>query len=430
MLQRHIFKFPREKSHYTLGKKESLNPDLDVKQMWALYKKQEDDADRRVLGYGRYLQEFNKYDLKFGSYKLDTCSKCDTIQNQRDIHPENETLKIVQANHLRHADVAFKMQKHDMENTDPRTASVWGDMMSVQQIPKLSTGAAFYKRKYKVYNEDFYLANTKQHHMYLWGQEEGKKGANDVISCLHKCIETIPDVCKHLICWFDNTSSQLKNVSTLLYLLHRTDSESPLFRFERICLKYAPPGHTFMPPDRAFGNVSKQMKKKKVIGDPYELMDLINEKCKNSTAMWLEREQHFDWGKYLAQFYEVDRNFMRVDQEPLLMKSRWFSFGWSQLPLDAMSGQSVLVQQYPNEIKSRMSLDMSNNWKSFRVEQKRSHTTAAFDTFIAYPDILKLDKKRIRDLCKQKEWLPEKYRDLDIYNLEEDDGSSSSEESE
>ena len=135
-------------------------------------------------------------------------------------------------------------------------------MMSVQQIPKLSTGAAFYKRKYKVYNEDFYLASSDQHRMCLWGQLEGKKGANDVLSCLHNFLEEIPGTCKHLICWFDNTTSQLKNWATLCYLLHRTDSTSPLYKFEQISLKFAPPDHTFMSCDRAFANVSKQLKKK------------------------------------------------------------------------------------------------------------------------------------------------------------------------
>ena len=115
--------------------------------------------------------------------------------------PDNETLKSEKNEHLRMANMAFKMQKHDSENRDPRTQTVWGDMMSVQQIPKLSTGAAFYLRKYKVYNEDFYLASTKTHHMYLWGQSEGRKGANDVISCLHKFLEAIPSECKasHLL---------------------------------------------------------------------------------------------------------------------------------------------------------------------------------------------------------------------------------------
>ena len=86
--------------------------------------------------------------------------------------------------------------------------------MSVLQIPKLPTGAAFHLRKYNIFVEGFYLASTKKNSMLLLGQRDGKKGANDVISALHEFIKTIPQNCKFLICWFDGTSSQLKNITT------------------------------------------------------------------------------------------------------------------------------------------------------------------------------------------------------------------------
>ena len=52
VLRKHIFSFPREQSHYTLSKKETLNPSLDVKQMHTLYQQQEEENERRALGYG------------------------------------------------------------------------------------------------------------------------------------------------------------------------------------------------------------------------------------------------------------------------------------------------------------------------------------------------------------------------------------------
>ena len=428
-LKRHISSFPRERSHYTLGKKEILDPSLDVLKMWTLYKEQEDENDMRVLGYGKYLQIFNEYDLKFGAYKTDTCNTCDMLKEQICSDPDDEELKKQKANHLRQADMAYKMQKQDRDNSGDQTHAIWGDMMSVGQVPKLPTGASFYLRKLKVFNEDFYSATTDQHSMFLWTQMEGKKGANDVISCLHKFLETIPEACKHLICWFDGTSSQLKNTTTLLYLLDRTDSTSPLYKFERISLKYAPPGHTYMAPDRAFGNVSKQLKKREVIGDPKELMDVINEDCKNATAQWLQRKHHFDWGGYLEQYYKPDRDFMRVDGNALLMKARWFSFGFTEVQ-DQETGQSVLVQNFPNEIKIRLVFDMDSEWKSFRVRQENPRRASTYDTFVAHPQPLKLDRNRIRDLRKQRQWLPAKYTDLEIYNLNDDDAASDSQENE
>ena len=172
----------------------------------------------------------------------------------------------------------------------------------------------------------------------------------------------------------------------MLYLLHRTDSKSPIYRFERISLKYAPPGHTYMACDRAFGSVSKQMKRRAVIGDPKEIIEVINDDCKNTTAQWLDRKQHFDWRSYIGQYYSPDRDFMRVNDEPLLMKARFFSFGFTQVE-DQESRQTVLVQNYPNEIRIRLVFDNDSEWKSFRVQQEHPRRASTHDAYVAYPQL-------------------------------------------
>jgi len=73
--------------------------------------------------------------------------------------------------------MAYKMQQQDRDNSGSRTHAIWGDMMSVGQVPKLPTGASFYLRKLKVYNEDFYSASRDEHSMFLWNQLQGKKGS-------------------------------------------------------------------------------------------------------------------------------------------------------------------------------------------------------------------------------------------------------------
>ena len=107
---------------------------------------------------------------------------------------------------------------------------------------------------------------------------------------------------------------------------------------------------------------------------------------------------------------------MKIDDEPLLMKSRWFSFGFSQIE-DGLSGDSILIQHYPNEIRARLSFDHTAVWRSYRVEEATTRRPEAFETSVAYPSQLLLEDERIKDLTCQRQWLPSKYRDLDIYNL-------------
>ena len=120
---------------------------------------------------------------------------------------------------------------------------------------------------------------------------------------------------------------------------------------------------------------------------------------------------------------------MRVNGKPLLMKARFFSFGFTQVQ-DPETRQSILVQNYPNEIKIRLVFDMDSEWQSFRVQQKTPRRASTYDRFVAYPSPLKLDRNRTRDLRKQREWLPAKYMHLDIYNLNDDDAASGSQDDE
>lgn len=62
-------------------------------------------------------------------------------------------------------------------------------------------------------------------------------------------------------------------------------------------------------------------------------------------------------------------------------------------------------------------------------QRKRAHTT-----FVAYPEVLAVENERIRDLRKQKRWLPHRYYDVNIYNLleadEEDEGDGGGDDEE
>ena len=68
-LKKHIFSFPREQSHYTLGKNQSLNLELSVKKMWQLYQVQEQGNNRRALGYNVYRKNSTSTPLVLGHTK-------------------------------------------------------------------------------------------------------------------------------------------------------------------------------------------------------------------------------------------------------------------------------------------------------------------------------------------------------------------------
>ena len=246
---------------------------------------------------------------------------------------------------MREADISYAQQTFDyaLSQKNTGTESVWFDMAAVIQIPKLSTGKAFYLRKYKTYMEGFHMGSTKQNHLYCWGQKDGNKGSIEVVSALYMLInQHVEPTTKHLVLWMDNTSSQNKNSNMLLFMLLLTDPKSPLFRFDRVSLKFAPVGHTYSHCDRSFAHIGQHMKKRKVIADPKELLEIGNE-TKNCNSHWLEREQRiYNWYAYLEQFFAIDNKLLYHDERPTLMKTRQFSFGFTDIE-DEKTGSTVLI---------------------------------------------------------------------------------------
>lgn len=416
----HITSFPRQRSHYTKSKRETLDSSLNVTKMHEMYREREECTNRRVLGIATYRKVFNTYDLSFASLKADSCGTCDKYKAILDAEPNNHEIKKKWDAHKTEAEIAFQMQSYDREIAgQDGVESIWCDMMSVQNIPRLGTNAAFYKRKYSVYVEGFYLASNQQHTMQVWGEMNGMKKP---LSALHKFIRnTVPD-CKHLVIWCDGTSSQLKNVNTLLYMLHITDPDSPLYMFERLTLRYAPPGHTYMSPgpDQSFGQISRHLKKRKVIGDPLEIVELINE-CTNITAESHFRDEHIDWTSYLGQYYKTNRNFLRFAGEAMLMKARWFSFGYSEMK---DNNRTIMVRHRKREIRLRTSFEQKD-WKSFIVDGVKTRRPKAHThpDFAAYQEALPIGNAKIHDLRSLKQFLPRKYHNVEIYNLSSEDES-------
>jgi len=432
----HIFSIPKEMSHYTTVKKSNILPgELNVKKMWLLYKELQDEKKQRTVGYLSYLKVFNKYDLRFGSPAVDSCAKCDEFKIEIAKDPNNHMLIQERDTHLRDADTAYSMQRFDKKlAVDSNTIEAcWMDMMSTIQIPRLSTSVSFYKRKLRVHAEDFFRASSKAHHISVWSELHGKKGTNDVISVLHNGLENVSDNVKHLILWMDNTSSQNKSSTLLKYLLHICTPDSILYKFQRVTLKFAPVGHTFMPCDRMFGRISQRLSAKTTICDPQEVVKIMNTEVTNLSASYLSRPEHYDWNSYLDQFYETERKFLyNLNQEPTLMATRQFSFGYTEI-YDKKTRQTLLVKNKANEIRSKMTFDKDKTWSSFIIKIKSRAHPREFHEYIASEHDYNLPNKKIRDLKVLKKYIPTIYKDLPLYNLpehEEDElGSSNDEES-
>lgn len=166
------------------------------------------DTYRRI-----FCMEFN---IGFSMPKSNTCKICDecTVKIQA-LHLEGkfEDVKAIE-NKLKYPQAQVKaiqdLLKTKPEKKDPRTLVISFDLQQALPVPKLTCGPAFYCRKICFYNFGLHDCTNSKGHMFLWGEETGHRGSDEMCSALIKFITTKPEI-ENLVVFCDNCPGQNKN---------------------------------------------------------------------------------------------------------------------------------------------------------------------------------------------------------------------------
>ena len=227
---------------------------------------------RADVSYTTALRVYNRYAIKVGRLACDTCKVCDSLRMKINTS-QGATKKRLQqewVTHKRMADEGYKWRKQDRSTAQEVLSSTYTMIIDFGQglrTPTLSFGAAWYRRVVKVmpYIICGYGANGFNNvTYYVWDETIAKKGADEVISVVHKNIlQNLPLGTKHLIIHFDGCFGQANNSPFLSFCADLLDPSSPFHHpsLLRITLKRNPVGHTFCDCDTCHGKVQKTMQR-------------------------------------------------------------------------------------------------------------------------------------------------------------------------
>jgi hypothetical protein len=97
------------------------------------------------------------------------------------------------------------------------------DLQAVLQTPCGDVNMFYYKRKLGVYNFTIYDTSSRDGHCFLWNEEQAKRGAIEISSCLWKFLNEPNSLGLPVIFYSDNFAGQNKNkyIATL-YILYAT----------------------------------------------------------------------------------------------------------------------------------------------------------------------------------------------------------------
>ena len=281
-------------SHYDIdgkvGSKQYIVPHIDYDSMNKVYTRYIEYCASKNIEHVKaykYFEIFNKhYNISIMSPKIDICGTCEKLKQDIAIAKRNNDhdleVKLQQKldTHENSAKLAYltMSQMKDKNYWKPEEwLCICIDLQQTHMLPKTNWNANWYKRKCSMYN--FCIADLQQNeepYFYLWEEFNGGKGSAEIFTAidmyLREYVYCNPErTQKKLRIVADNAGGQNKNQHLLMALLRMVH----LGYFSRIELIYLVPGHSYMAPDRKFGNVANAKKKRAYILSPDDLEAVV-----------------------------------------------------------------------------------------------------------------------------------------------------------
>ncbi len=267
-IRKHIESFPVMESHYCRRdtRRKYFAADLSISKLYSLYKEQQEAAGSRVACLTSYKTIFgSEYNIGFYHPRKDQCQVCAryTAANGEG----KEQLQEAYDQHIANKDLAQDSKKVAIaaaQAADPAdTCVATFDLQSVLQLPSSDVSPFYYKRKICVYNLTVYECTIPYHgHCYLWCEVDGKRGSNEIGSCLLKYIRQLAPTVKTLVLFSDSCGGQNRNqfvAAAMLWAAQKSD-------LQEISLNFLESGHTQMECDAMHAAIEHEKRHKSVFG--------------------------------------------------------------------------------------------------------------------------------------------------------------------
>lgn len=247
----HVNLFERKEAHYIRkdSKKEYLAEEgLNKTQLHKKYEEWVREAHPEVKPASRrqYIDIFDsKFSIGFFVPKKDQCNFC-VSWNLSEKNPEERAkLEKGYQEHVRN-----KIKCRELKDADkiiaknlkqnPHLCMAVFDLQKTLNIPKAETNILYYKRKFSMYNCTVYDIGRKKGYCYVWREDVGKKGSNEVASFVLDFIKRkVEDNISEFIFYADNCGGQNKNRFVICMLIFA----SMMFKL-KITYRFLECGHT------------------------------------------------------------------------------------------------------------------------------------------------------------------------------------------
>lgn len=309
LIEEHIRSFPVKNAHYTGRDYHYLSEKLDIKKMHQLLL---DKYPECSVKYSFYRQVFReKFNLSFGRPQVDTCCTCEELTNKIKSKSLNDVAKRVAVAekivHQRRAKKFFtKMNAiQDLCQKDSSVGAICIDYMQNLALPAIPVQDTFYLHQLTVNVFNVHNLKTGKSFFYIYHEGLGKKGPNEVCSfIMHYIQNEIPEDIEHLHIFSDGCGGQNKNHCVIRVCRALVD----LGRFKTVNQYFPIRGHSYMPCDRDFAVVKRNIRKNDRIFLLKEYVSLfIMSSAKRNFSVYLIDDENGvikDYKRWWPRFYK------------------------------------------------------------------------------------------------------------------------------
>ena len=261
----HIRSFPAMESHYCRkdSQRKYLDARLNIRKMHRdLYPQWCHQYGYTPVSEKVYRGIFNsEFNLGFHQPKKDQCNTCSKYKNL--LGDAKEAYQPIYDEHVVRKQESNTMKEADKKSsqTDESVKAITFDLEAVLYTPYTDVSLLYYKRKLAIYNFTIYEQDSKDGYCFLWPESEGKRGADEIATCLLAYIRSLPATIHHIKSFSDTCGGQNRNVHVAAAMLYAVRSIDHLHTID---LKFMESGHSSMEVDSMHAAIERERKHQKI----------------------------------------------------------------------------------------------------------------------------------------------------------------------
>jgi hypothetical protein len=258
-------------SHYCYAHRQYLSHDLSIVKlykMWVAERREQNAPIAKKTTFDNVFYE--RFNLGFGQPKTDVCATCKKLSAAETTgsEEEQEAAKARMTLHTLQWKKFYKVL--DQARRSCNTLAVSFDLQQCMPLPRTNVTQAFYKRQLWLYNLGIVIHDRRRKHgpknvfLYSWLESEGGRGANEICSALRDFLQKIwrravRGRYRHLHLFSDSCTGQHKNQMMVAALLQYVNLSNCVF--DDVQYTFPIVGHSYLPPDRVFGRIEKDIRR-------------------------------------------------------------------------------------------------------------------------------------------------------------------------